>query len=80
MKTFLEKTHGVSLINFIKNGKNSFSPDIKKYSIIKTISGKSNFTLNDLRNFSKLGLAIQVNGNDFIEPNGFLATYKGKMR
>ena len=69
MKTFLEKKYKY-IIDFTKNGKNYFSPkNIQKYSLKwYALKGKSNFTLKDLRDISKLGIAIQVNGNDFIEP------------
>ena len=70
MKTYIQKKYGHSVINFIKTGKDSFTPDSKKYFIVKAITDKSvdEFTITDLANFAELGLAIQVNGNDYLEP------------
>ena len=77
MKTYIQKKYGHSVINFIKTGKDSFTPDSKKYLIVKAITDKGSFdryekkcifTITDLANFAKLGLAIQVNGNDYLEP------------
>jgi hypothetical protein len=68
MRTYLQKKYKNSVINFIKNGENSFSPDSKKYLIVKNISGKGTFVKKDLTHFAELGLAVQVNGSDYLEP------------
>ena len=54
MKTYIQKKYGHSVINFIKTGKDSFTPDYKKFNIINAITNKSvdEYTITDLANFA----------------------------
>lgn len=68
MKTFLEIKHGKSLVNFIKKG-NTYTPDVTKFIFIRAITGRGVFTKLDLSNFSNIGLAVQVDGHDYLAPH-----------